>query len=644
MNNHSLTNEHLAIEVVPQADQVTLRLRDHATGMVWGPVPLLNLEIYEKFVERTECFTRYTVRSVEPLGDAIHVVVGDPLREITVGLFLQLTGRELAVLQQPAEVCERNPALFRLFAIDILPGLLHCPGEGRILLPINHGVTFSPAGKPRLHDAFMLYGEQDRWELLPTFPLCGVLRSEGGLVALARQSPEETQCRVATDGQGNGSTGFAMVYRQHWPDPVEFAIRELRVQPIAPQADLTHAVAERLRTYVMEDLGKTTLTARIRECPDLAYLIHAYIMKPYFGEQRQGGQYFAPEATRDGSFNLQMTFAEAGEALRQFKAAGVDKVLTQCCGWIPRGHDGLYPTRFPIDLRLGGEAGFRQLIRDGHALGYQMNVHENFIDHYRESPDWDPEVVLQDIHGEPWISGWWAGGISHRGWPLAYSEAQLAGTMRSIRDLGIRGLFYVDGMGNPLYRNYHPRHRGSRSAFARGLNRILQTAKDIFGTTGVENGFIYCSIIPDIVVMHGGEAIVASMPAHWPVTALALESVPVWQLAMHGLTLVESHGHTWSDAMRTVLWGLHPRTQWGTRPGALYGTVSTETIAAIKGMYDLCLGTYGHLQLLPITRYRKLGDGQHETTYGDGTVVQADFNTRELRVNGISVPRPAALA
>jgi len=42
----------------------------------------------------------------------------------------------------------------------------------------------------------------------------------GRLMALARQSACDAECRVETDGKGGGTTGFATSFRRTWVDPV----------------------------------------------------------------------------------------------------------------------------------------------------------------------------------------------------------------------------------------------------------------------------------------------------------------------------------------------------------------------------------------------------------------------------------------
>ena len=125
-----------------------------------------------------------------------------------------------------------------------------------------------------------------------------------------------------------------------------------------------------------------------------------------------------------------------------------------------------------------------------------MTAHDNYIDAYESSPDFDPDVITVDAYGQMQVRGFWGGGPSYLSWPQAFTEKHLEEPMRRVRDLGIRGPYYLDGMGAPLYANHHPRHRGSRSELARGIDRLLRSARELYGSSAVETGFLYCSITP----------------------------------------------------------------------------------------------------------------------------------------------------
>ena len=157
--------------------------------------------------------------------------------------------QKAAVVRMTAEMAalkEDKAIAYRAFSAIILPGLLRT--TGKLVLPLNTGIVCNCAGKPKVADRFMIYGEQGRWELLPTLPVAAA----GELMVLATGGAAETECHVATDGAGGGEVAFGMSFRQFWPDPVEMETRVLRYVPIPAKADPVVFVAKRLRRHVME--------------------------------------------------------------------------------------------------------------------------------------------------------------------------------------------------------------------------------------------------------------------------------------------------------------------------------------------------------------------------------------------------------
>ncbi len=642
MTEHTWRDASLAFTLEQDEHQLRLRLQELSTGQTWGPVPLLRLEVCDKMQKRVDVIERYRIDEVEHLEDGVHVSLGDVFHAVRLGLWLRVRQGELAVRLQPAEVYEDDPALYRVMAIDLLPGLMTTTGQGSLILPLTSGVRCRPQNKPKLSDRFLIYGEQERWELLPTLPFCAVDNAAGGLMQMAVLGACDAECRVATDGCGAGTVGLGFSLRRAWPDPVDFDLREVRIIPIpaGQRADLF--CAKRLRRHVMEDLGKPTLRQRAAESPEVAYLLDAYIMKLFYGIENVGIMMYGQERRSPMTFRRVMTFAEAKAGLQRLHAAGVDKILTESVGWIPRGHDGAYPTRFPIEERLGGEAGFRDLLAAGAALGYHMSVHDNYIDSYRVTPEWDLETTIHDIYGEPLVSGFWGGGINYRQWPLCFPYDRLEGAMRRVRDLGVRGMYYCDGMANPLEINYHPRHRGPRSGHAQGIVRILETARRVAGAAGTECGFLYGAVPADCMVMCGWGWDLRRTKPEWTVSALWDQQLPIWQLAMHGLIILEGHGENWTGTMRKILFGNHPRTEWSAQPGIM-PVLDDQLIGFLKAEHDLVLKRFGYLQLLEMTNYEEPAPNVAMTRFEDGTEIVADFARKELTVNGKAVPRPAPI-
>ena len=265
-------------------------------------------------------------------------------------------------------------------------------------------------------------------------------------------------------------------------------------------------------------------------------------------------------------------------------------------------------------------------------MGYQMTVHDNYIDGYQVSPDLDRDTLTMDPYGQMQVRGFWGGGTSYLMWPLALSKHQLDDEMTRIKALGVRGPYYLDGMGSPLYHNYHPKHKGPRSDMARGIDRLLKVSRGIYGSSATETGFLYCSLTPDLVANPGNDWLLGLCWKEWGITKLIDRCVPLWNLVMSGLVVTENQGLSWPDTMRALLFNQAPRYEWSTRPG-VQQVLDDAMIGKIKFRYDLLIKRFGHLRTQRLVDFKR--DGQIDsTTYEDGTVVVGDFASGELMVNG----------
>lgn len=635
-------DSRLGMEMDLGEEAVRVRLRDPASGRVIGESPLLTLEVCDCRMPRVGFVDRYRVLGRERTRAGVHLTIYDADRDLYVGVWLEVLDGELRVVVPPAEVREGREGLYRLFAVDLLPELMRCGTRGSVLLPLNTGCVFSPSGAPETAERFMIYGDQERWELLPLLPVCAVKEPAGGLMALAVQGAADMRCNVFTDGRGGGRVNFAVVFREAWPSPVDHGEREVVFRPLARKDPLVVAVAKRLRRHVMDDLGKPTLKQRAAESPQVAYLLKSYIMKLFFGHQEVGSM--LNDRTGEAGrmlFKRVMTFDQALAGLRRLKAAGVENVLTQSVGWNTRGHDGLWPTRFPVERRLGGEAGFRALIKGGREMGYHMTVHDSYAAAY-SAPDFNPDWVVHSLWREPRVTGFWGGGLQFFQWGLALPEDRVGGEMRRVQALGLEGVYYIDTIGSPLMVNYHRVHGGPRGDCARGYNRFIGTAKAIFGGCGVEMGFLYCAIPADSIVSRGIPWHLTLFRPEWPISVLKLERVPLWQLALHGLVVTENHGEHWKGTMECILYGDTPRVEWSAEPGIM-PVLDDTLVAAIGAKNELCVKRFGHLVPEELVDWKQLGEDAHRTVFADGTEVVADFAARRLTVNGTPIERPKAL-
>lgn len=630
----------LTVTLTIEDNRLLLMLLDTQSGRQWGPSPLLALDVHDSTLRRVERLEQYRIDAVEAMEDGAHVVVSSAYQCVSVGLWLRLVDGELSLRVPPAEVYEKRPAHFRLFAVDLLPQLLTVGADGTLLMPVAGGTLCKPCGKPAVSDEFLIYLEQDRWELGTVLPYGAAWDAQGGMMILCRDVAADALCRVSTDGQGQGELHFAASLRRHWPDPVDITTREFRFVPLPVGDDPVMACVARLQRYLRDDLGKLTLKERAAASPEVAYVLDAYTFKTFYARENEGAEGWGINQGNPISFLLGMTFAECREGLTRIKAAGIEHAYVQQVGWNTRGHDGLYPTRFPIEERLGGEQVFRELLRYGNeTLGYRMSVHDDFMMNFPHSPDFDPELLIHDMYGEPMVSGWWGGGLEYQTWGLALPEKRLDGHLARMRELGVRGIYYCDYMMRPLEVNYHPRWKGPRAHAAAGQVRIWEAAKTAFGAVATEFGILPAVAACDYVVGGGGRPGQAS----WPINALMEQILPCWDLTVQGYVLSEQCGVEWPHAMRAVLFGKHIRDEWTYHSIVGHPTLTDERIAAQRAMYDLCIRQFGYLQTEQIVAYTEPSPGVQQTRFSDGTEVTADFVQEELWVNGERISCPPAL-
>jgi len=643
LTSHTFGDDSLRIDIEAHERGVTLTWTDRRTGYTLGPTPMLELELHEKPIRRNLRVPDYTVHRLEPAENGAHVVVGDTQRQIVAGLWVHVIDGELVVRVPIPEVYERLDGVWRLFAVDILPELMSVDAAGTLMLPVGCGALCRPADKPALRDDMLLYMEQPRWDIASILPLCAAWDDDHGIIAMATDGDCDTRCSVETDGRGHGRTGFAVTLRRVWHDPVDTQTRELRYRPAQLDAvmDVPHQAGHRLRRFMIDRRGMRPLADRRRDNPAIDYVLQSHIMKMSFAQENVGWEMMSKDKSDPVTYHLEMTFAEAESALRRLREAGIEKVQTFACGWNARGHDGLYPTRFPIDERLGGEAGFRKLIAAGNEMGYHMSVHDNFMMNNLASPDFDPEYCTHDMYGEPLLHGWWSGGLEYQTWGLALPEDRLEGHLRRMKSLGIRGVYYCDYMMQPPEVNYHPKHAGPRAACVEGQKRIWRACREVFGAVGTEFAPLPASEHCDFICHATGKPLLPQ----WPIAQLVDERIDLWPIVFHGLTVKEQITRDWKGVQQALLEGATPRSNdWTLRPAKGQSIFNDAFLEHTRHVDTLLCQRFPHLRDRFIERFERIGEDAWRSEFADGTVIEADYGSGELRANGESIPRFPELA
>src|ERR1700760_994716 len=96
-----LRDKDLSAEVEVINDVCWFTLQDTRTGKKWPRVPVLALEVYDRAQQRLDRLSEFRIDQLEAVGNGVHLVVGDRMRGIEVGLWIRLSGGELSVMLPP---------------------------------------------------------------------------------------------------------------------------------------------------------------------------------------------------------------------------------------------------------------------------------------------------------------------------------------------------------------------------------------------------------------------------------------------------------------------------------------------------------------------------------------------------------------
>ena len=651
---HTIQDDSLRVVFYHNDGDVMAEITDLQTGAVWGPVVAFSLEIYSIVLRRAETMVKPDAR----------IIRTDDWTEVTLSVdnqFFSAAATAQFSLQQgeliidvPSErLAEGRPEVSLLSGLHVLPGLLSTGSErpGHLVLPYRVGALCYPERHSRHQENFLIYGEQHQWELMPMLPACGAVhdRDDSAMLLIAEAGDCDTECRVATDGEGGGQVSFSLRYRYTPIDPVDPIDRRLRLVPLRGRDAGYAGMGRRLNRFVLQKAGRGTLAERAAANPDIAYAASSFVLKVMHGCKDIG------PIDGSGRYHLYTTCDQAIAQLSLLKSSGIDRVMVQLTGWNFEGHDGCWPTRFPVEPSIGGEAALRKLIEHGQSLGYQMQAHDNYLDLFRRSDRFDPEMCAGDIHGGPLKRGCWAGGINYIGWPLSYPDSLLGDEMRAVREVGVRGIAYLDAMGLPLEISYNTRHgaRRYRRACADGVARILRTSREVFGACGTENGYLYCAAESDYI----GSPFLELFGK--PVSEMIDCVVPLWFMAMKGHVFTNLHD-TYNAAVdfgngsrQTVAYrmqvmaelGILPRNE-GVAVRGDWGSPLEDVIPAMKLEYDLMIGRLSGAVTASLDDHRILdGDpmqNDHVTfsRFSNGTQVISDYRHGRLEVDGRDYPLP----
>lgn len=346
------------------------------------------------------------------------------------------------------------------------------------------------------------------------------------------------------------------------------------------------------------------------------------------------------------------TFERVGQVMDACRAHGVDKAEFCLVGWNKSGHDGRWPQAFPVEEKLGGEEGLRQLTRKAKEMGYRLVCHTNSTDCYSISNRWSEQLPMRTRDGEKQKNAQWGGGRMYNMCPVAGGEKYTMEDLPGIQALGFHGIHYIDVISCVApNRCFSPEHPCTQKDFIASMRRIAEAARELMGGFQSEGAYDYMAPVSDMF-LYVDFGLFNPPP-------MVDENIPMWQLVYHGIVLSNPAPATvnyavkdWQSHLKFIEYGGHPavyihskfvtpdpsRTNWMGDVDITCG--SPEEIEAAAENISRMLSEYRaieDLQLQKMISHERIGD-LAAVTYEDGTRIILNYGEDARAVDGVQIP------
>ena len=409
--------------------------------------------------------------------------------EIGIDIDIRADGSGFSVSIDDAGIREENPRLYRILGLELLPdfGAAKTGEDGYLVLPNWFGCqTFFNKDYPR-EVRQTIYSSNDQWEHVCNMPFFGINRAQGTMCGLVAKGDYDAQliCRVHWENEHTNSIHPYLVYRWQQQDAVISGPREVRYTFAPANYEFGEGYvfcAKEYRSFLTAERGLKTWAEKEAVRPEATDYLDRFFLKIFMA-------YKDPHPQGKGEYHATCTFEEARQILEACQARGMKKIAAMLVGWGQGGHDGMPPTRFPVDERLGGEAGMRALLDWCRENDVLLGVHDSYGASYNCSPEHNEDDLIRHRTGEYWESVIWSGGQAHMLCPRIWLDKHCKRDIPAVAALGIHGHHHIDAVGSFMtcYSKDHP--LSDRREFVSYVRQMFEFAIEQMGSVSTEMPF-----------------------------------------------------------------------------------------------------------------------------------------------------------
>ena len=424
--------------------------------------------------------------------------------------------------------------------------------------------------------------------------------------------------------------------------------------PMADGEDNYSAMARRYRNYLIEnDYMPKMLKERVKDNEHLAYAAKSPEIRIRQGWKPVPTPVKHQTLENEPEMRVATTFDQVKDIVDELKRQGVGEAQLCLVGWNHKGHDGRYPTVFPVEPTLGGEEKLRECIKYAQENGYKIVGHTNRTDIYEISSDWnDGADAAKNPDGSLQANAYWSAGQMYN---ICYKQSHdkyFWGYEPKVAELGFSGLEYVDVLSiiKP-HVCYDPAHPCTRKEAVEYCNKMLQGLRDLFGGSQSEGGVWFTAKSLDYAMY------VTMALNRLDKYEFIDEYVPVWHIVFNGYLLHNPASQTVNFTLKEPRYALR-NVEYAARPMFYFNSAFVDdpkknwmgnvdltykdkadlerSIAAVKRGYDE-FKKWEYLQFETMEQHDKLANGVYCSTYSDGSRVVVNYTKESYVFEGVEV-------
>ena len=476
------------------------------------------------------------------------------------------------------------------------------------------------------------------------------LKTERGAYLAISKSLGFESVQIYTLKQGN----YAFSYEYDLSKCGAYEPLVIDFYPMADGEDNYSAMARRYRNYLIEnDYMPKMLKERVKENQHLAYAATAPEIRIRQGWKPVPTPVKHQTLENEPEMRVATTFDQVKDIVDELKRQGVGEAQLCLVGWNHKGHDGRYPTVFPVEPTLGGEEKLRECIKYAQENGYKIVGHTNRTDIYEISSDWnDGADAAKNPDGSLQANAYWSAGQMYN---ICYKQSHdkyFWGYEPKVAELGFSGLEYVDVLSiiKP-HVCYDPAHPCTRKEAVEYCNKMLQGLRDLFGGSQSEGGVWFTAKSLDYAMY------VTMALNRLDKYEFIDEYVPIWHIVFNGYLLHNPASQTVNFTLKEPRYALR-NVEYAARPMFYFNSAFVDdpkknwmgnvdltykdkadlerSIAAVKRGYDE-FKKWEYLQFETMEQHDKLANGVYCSTYSDGSRVVVNYTKEPYEFEGVEV-------